>query len=312
MKTTLSSPKLPHTDTPTHSHMRFIVLTGTSGAGKATAFNYFEDVGFFAVDNVPPRLLPDLARSCKQEGRQKVLAVVDSRVGRSIEELPDVLDQLEATGSRAELLFLDASDEVLVRRFKETRRPHPTFASASGAVLDAVRAEREMLTGTLGRADKVIDTSGLSPFELRDELADLTDSPAGPGLVITIVSFGFKHGLPIDADLIFDVRFLVNPHYVPELKPLTGVSPKVANYIHRDPLTEPFLEKLLNFVNFTLPQYAREGKAYLTIGVGCTGGRHRSVTIAEDMAASLRAEGYRVSVFHRDAEREPAQPRNVK
>ena len=291
--------------------MRFIVLTGTSGAGKATAFNYFEDTGYRAVDNVPPRLLPDLARSCHAEGLDKVLAVVDSRAGESIRELPAMLDEVEKQGIKAELLFMDASDEALIRRFKETRRPHPTFRSAPGAVLDAIKAERQMLTEILGRADKSIDTTNMSPLDLRQELSSITGSESGPGLTITIVSFGFKHGIPIDADLIFDVRFLVNPHYVPELKPLTGVSPAVAHYIHRDPLTEPFLEKLVDFVDFTLPQYAREGKAYLTIGIGCTGGRHRSVTIAEDLAASLRAEGFRVSVFHRDSQRDP-EPRNVK
>ena len=284
--------------------MRFIVLTGTSGAGKATAFNYFEDVGFYAVDNVPPRLLPELARSCRDEGREKLLAVVDSRAGRSVRELPAMLDEVEKQGIKAELLFLDASDEALIRRFKETRRPHPIFRSSPGAVLDAIRSEREMLSDLLARADKSIDTSNMSPLDLRNELAGVTGTPAGPGLTITVVSFGFKHGIPIDADLIFDVRFLINPHYVPALKPLTGMSPEVANYIHRDPLTEPFLEKLLDFVDFTLPQYAREGKAYLTIGIGCTGGRHRSVTISEDLASSLRAEGFRVSVFHRDSQRE--------
>jgi UPF0042 nucleotide-binding protein len=286
--------------------MRFIVLTGTSGAGKSTAFNFFEDIGYRAVDNVPPRLLPELARACHEDGLDKVRAVVDSRAGESIRLLPDMLEEVERQGIKAELVFLDASDESLIRRFKETRRPHPTFRTESGAVLDAIQAERKLLTDILARADKTIDTSNMTPQELRKELASVTDSAAGPGLTITIVSFGFKHGIPIDADLIFDVRFLVNPHYVPALKPLTGVSPEVAHYIHRDPLTEPFLEKLVDFVDFTLPQYAREGKAYLTIGIGCTGGRHRSVTIAEDLAASLRSEGFRVTVFHRDSHRDPS------
>ena len=284
--------------------MRFIVLTGTSGAGKATAFNYFEDIGYRAVDNVPPRLLPELARSCLAEGLDKVLAVVDSRAGESVRELPAILDEVEKQGIKAELLFLDASDDALIRRFKETRRPHPTFPTSPGSVLDAIQTERRLMTEILGRADKVIDTSNMSPLELRQELSGVAGSAGGPGLTITIVSFGFKHGIPIDADLIFDVRFLVNPHYVPALKPLTGLSPEVAHYIHRDPLTEPFLKKLVDFVDFTLPQYAREGKAYLTIGIGCTGGRHRSVTIAEVLAASLRAEGFRVSVFHRDTDRD--------
>src|SRR5688500_8723024 len=272
--------------------MRFIVLTGTSGAGKATAFNFFEDIGYRAVDNVPPRLLPELARSCNTEGLDKVLAVVDSRAGESVRQLPAMLDEVEKQGIKAELLFLDASDDALIRRFKETRRPHPIFRSSPGSVLDAIQAERRLMSDVLARADKSIDTSNMSPLDLRNELSGIAGSAGGPGLTITIVSFGFKHGIPIDADLIFDVRFLINPHYVPALKPLTGLSPEVAHYIHRDPLTEPFLKKLVDFVDFTLPQYAREGKAYLTIGIGCTGGRHRSVTIAEVLAASLRAEGF--------------------
>jgi UPF0042 nucleotide-binding protein len=284
--------------------MRFIVLTGTSGAGKATAFNYFEDRGYFAVDNLPPRLLPDLAESCRAAGRHRVLVVVDSRAGEDIRELPDILQKLCSGGTRAELLFLDASDEVLVRRFKETRRPHPTFHAGSGTVLEAVRSERLMLADILLQSDKLLDTSALTPAELRDQLADLTGDWAGPGLIITIQSFGYKHGLPIDADLVFDVRFLANPHYVPHLAPLTGLAPEVLEYIHTDPRTAPYMEKLYDFITFSLPQYAREGKAYVTIGIGCTGGRHRSVAIGEDLAARLRADGHRVAIYHRDAPKE--------
>ncbi len=284
--------------------MRLIVLTGTSGAGKATALHYFEDSGFYAVDNLPPRLLVQLAEDCKQQGRQDVLAVVDSRAGNRLSDLPAVLDELTKDGVKAEMLFLDANDDVLVRRFKETRRPHPTFEAGSGTILDAVRSEREMLADILTRSDKIVDTSNLTPAELRSELTNLVSDSAGPGMVITVQSFGFKHGLPIDADLVFDVRFLVNPHYVLDLKPLTGLSPGVASYIHQDPLTEPFLGRLFDFVAFSLPQYGREGKAYLTIAIGCTGGRHRSVTIAEDLAAYLRVQGYRVAVYHRDLNRD--------
>lgn len=281
--------------------MQFLILTGTSGAGKMTAFHYLGDSGYYAVDNLPPRLLPALADACRAEGRERVLAVVDARVGQAITELPAVLDQLRANGTPAHLLFLDASDEALVRRFKETRRPHPLFESGRGTILDAVRAERRLLDELLARADKVVDTSSLSASEVGKVVADVLGETQQPGMVITVESFGFKHGIPIDADLVFDVRFLINPHYVPELKPLTGLSPQVAAYVHRHPLTEPFLEHLFAFVGFTLPQYLREGKAYLTIAIGCTGGQHRSVTVAEDLAEYLRREGYRVIVLHRDA-----------
>jgi UPF0042 nucleotide-binding protein len=284
--------------------MRFIVLTGTSGAGKITAAHYFGDIGYYSVDNLPPRLLPELAESCRARKCDRALAVVDARAGASLRELPAVLEQLKANGTPAEVLYLDASDEVLVRRFKETRRPHPLFEQGRGSILDAIQAERTLLDEIRARADKVIDTSNLNPSELTAVLASVTGERSGPRLLITVESFGFKHGLPIDADLVFDVRFLVNPHYVPELKPLTGRDPAVARYVHQDPLTEPFLKKMLDFISFSLPQYEREGKAYLTIAIGCTGGRHRSVTIAQDVANYLGGEGYRVSVFHRDADRD--------
>src|SRR5258708_438019 len=290
--------------------MRFIILTGTSGAGKDTALNYFEDVGYFTVDNLPPRLLPDLAFSSAKDGHERTVAVVDSRAGAAVRQLPAALDELIRQGTPVELIFLDSSDEVLIRRFKETRRPHPIFRDGRGTVLDAIHAERQLLADVLARSDKIIDTSSLSPADLRKELADLTGERAGPGLAITVVSFGFKHGLPIDADLVFDVRFLTNPHYIPELKPLIGTSKEVANYIHQDPLTEPYLEKLFDFMAFSLPQYRRGGQAYLTIPIGCTGGRHRSVTISEDLADFLRRDGYRVAVYHRDAVREPAPPKD--
>lgn len=297
--------------------MRLIVLTGTSGAGKITAALYFNDIGYYTVDNVPPRLLPALAEACQAEGREKVLAVVDARSGTAVCELPDVLDYLVDCGTPVELIFLDASDEVLVHRFKETRRPHPIFAGGRGSILDAVHAEREMLEEIRARADRVIDSSNRTPQELGSVLAEVTGERKGPRLLITVESFGFKHGVPIDADLVFDVRFLRNPHYVPELKQLTGLSPEVVAYIHEDPVTEPFLVKTMDLIRFTLPQYEREGKAYLTIAIGCTGGRHRSVALAEDMAAELAGDGYRVTVFHRDTSVardttiEPAEPAEV-
>jgi UPF0042 nucleotide-binding protein len=285
--------------------MRFIILTGTSGAGKMTAQRYFDDIGYYAVDNVPPGLLPEMARICQEEGRERILAVVDTRAGAPLANMPAILDRLTLQRTPAEILFLDANDETLIRRFKETRRPHPIFEQGRGSILDAIQAERALLDELRARADKVIDTSTLTPAELTRSLADVTGELTGPKFHITVESFGFKHGLPLDADLVFDVRFLANPHYVPELKPLTGMSPEVVHYIHQDPLTEPFLEKMFALITFSLPQYQREGKAYLTIAIGCTGGRHRSVAISEELGDYLRREGYRVSIYHRDTQLEP-------
>lgn len=285
--------------------MRFIILTGNSGAGKMTAQRYFDDIGYYAVDNVPPGLLPEMARICQEEGRERILVVVDTRAGAPLANMPAILERLSQQRTPAEILFLDANDETLIRRFKETRRPHPIFEQGQGSILEAIQAERAMLDELRARADKVIDTSTLTPAELARSLADVTGEMIGPKLHITVESFGFKHGLPLDADLVFDVRFLANPHYVPELKPLTGKSPEVVHYIHQDPLTEPFLERMFALITFSLPQYQREGKAYLTIAIGCTGGRHRSVAISEELGDYLRREGYRVSIYHRDTQMEP-------
>ena len=288
--------------------MRFIIVTGMSGAGKATALHFFGDIGYYAVDNVPPRLLPALAESCcdtSSGGQDRLLVVVDARVGAAIKELPDTLRELAGTKHAPEVIFLDAADEILVRRFKETRRPHPLFGGGK-SVLEAIHAERAMIDGTRACADRVIDTSNLTPADLCRVLAEATGERTGPKLQITVESFGFKHGIPVDADLVFDVRFLANPHYVPKLRLLTGLSPEVARYVHQDPVTEPFLEKMFDLIGFTLPQYHREGKAYLTIAIGCTGGRHRSVTLSEDLARYLRGDGYRVAVLHRDVHHEPA------
>ena len=286
--------------------MRLIIVTGTSGAGKMTAASYFGDIGYFTVDNPPPDLLPQLAQSCKNSGRERVVAIVDARSGSGFANTGAILDTLRDQGTPAEIVYLDASDEVLVRRFKETRRPHPIFQEGRGSILDAIQTERLMLDEMRARAERVIDTSNLSPSELAVMLGAVIGEAAGARLMVSVESFGFKHGLPIDADLVFDVRFLINPHYVPDLKPLTGQDEVVAKFIHADPVTEPFLERLLELIRFSLPQYEREGKAYLTIAIGCTGGQHRSVAIAEDVAKAIRELDYRVTVFHRDAERNRA------
>lgn len=285
--------------------MRFVIITGPSGAGKTLALNSFEDAGYYAVDNLPPRLLPALADYCQGEGLDRCAAVSDTRSGGAFDELSSVIGKLGRTGYDVELLYLDASDEALVRRFKETRRPHPLlpppeqgFAAAS--IVDAIAAERALLQRARAIADRVLDTSALTPGQLRDAIQNGYNSGARTGLVVTVTSFGFKHGIPMDADLVFDVRFLRNPHYVPPLRGLTGRDAAVAAYVHADPLASPFELKIYDLIRFALPAYLQEGKAYLNVALGCTGGQHRSVVLAEDLATRLRADGCRIAVQHRD------------
>ncbi len=290
--------------------MRFVVLTGPSGAGKTLALHSFEDAGYYTVDNLPPRLLPALIGFCREEGYARGAVVIDTRSGAAFAELPDVLQQLDKACVDVETLFVDAGDAALVQRFKETRRPHPLLRAPEDGVMrdsimDAIHAERALLESTRTLADSVLDTSQLSATEFRDVIHATYAPDTRPGMLITVVSFGFKHGLPIDADLVFDVRFLRNPHYVPELKALNGKDEPVADYVHADPLTHPFQEKMADLIQFALPQYEREGKAYLNIAIGCTGGRHRSVVLAEDLAAHLREAGLNVAVRHRDVTNPP-------
>jgi UPF0042 nucleotide-binding protein len=289
--------------------MRFVVITGLSGAGKTLALSSFEDAGYYAVDNLPPRLLPALVAYCQQEGRTRGATVIDTRSGPAFAELPAVLQELAKSGLRIEVLFVDAGDETLVLRYKETRRPHPlltepTDVAAEGGILEAIQAERAVLNTARDLADRILDTSALTSAQLRDAIHAAYAGAARPGLLVTIVSFGFKYGLPMDADLVFDVRFLANPHYVAALKKLDGRDARVARYVHRDPMTAIFQAKMRDLVDFALPQYQREGKAYLNIAIGCTGGKHRSVVLAEELAAHLRQADYRVAVRHRDVNRD--------
>jgi RNase adapter protein RapZ len=240
---------------------------------------------------------------CSACGDGRIACVTDVRAGGHLVELQPALRELEQRGVTPLLLFLDASDSVLVNRFKETRRKHPLLVP-SGGILGSIAAEREMLKELKERADKIIDTSDYNPRALTGTLSELFGKNGGhEGTMINITSFGFKHGLPLDADLVFDVRFLANPHYVRELRWQDGRDEAVSNYVKQDPLTQPFLEKLFDLVGFTLPQYVAEGKAYLTIAIGCTGGRHRSVMVAEELAAFLREKGYHPLVQHRDAKK---------
>jgi len=280
---------------------RFVIVTGLSGAGKTQAIRYFEDLGFFCVDNLPPALITKFAElcahSCGRVGR--VAVVTDARGGAFFDDLLASLDELRGIGVGYQILFLEASDEVLVNRYKETRRPHP-LASGDRSLLESIQEERRRLDEIRGRADKVIDTSNLPPRELRDEIANLFAADSATGMTISITSFGFKYGLPLDADLVFDVRFLPNPHYQPRLRPLPGTDHSVEEFVLRSEGTQPFLDRLYALIDFSLPRYASEGKAYLSIALGCTGGRHRSVVLAHQLAQHLRDQGHRVIVDHRD------------
>ncbi len=285
-----------------------VVITGFSGAGKSTAMNVFEDAGYFCVDNLPPEMIRSLVELFVHEGSKVERAAVasDVRGGAYFEALRAVVDDLDALGLRHHLLFLDASEQTLVTRYKETRRRHPL--APDGSVAAGVAAERALLEPLRSRADLVIDTTGMSVGMLRGKIAEefLPRSTAGP-LALTFMSFGFKHGPPREEDLAVDVRFLENPHYVPELRELTGLDQPVVDYIARDGRLEQFYERLHALLDFLLPQYVAEGKAHLVIAVGCTGGRHRSVAIAEHLAARYRGhEDLEVAVAHRDIERRPS------
>jgi UPF0042 nucleotide-binding protein len=280
---------------------RFVIVTGLSGAGKSQAIRYFEDLGFFCVDNLPPALIPKFAELCLHSGGRvaRVAVVTDVRGGAFFDDLQASLDELKGMGVAYQILFLEASDEALVARYKETRRPHP-LASGDHSLLESIQEERSRLDEIRGRADKVIDTSALPARELRDEIAKLFGADAGVAMTISITSFGFKYGLPLDADLVFDVRFLPNPHYQLDLRALPGTDRAVEEFVLRSEGTQAFLERLYALIDFSLPRYTAEGKAYLSIAIGCTGGRHRSVVLARQLAQHLRSKGYRVIVDHRD------------
>lgn len=277
-----------------------------SGAGKTLAIHVFEDLNYFCIDNLPPNLMPNAAQilTSTQENAPGVAFVVDSRCGPLFDSFTAAYDEMRSSPgngfNRPKILFLDASDEVLVQRFKETRRRHPLVTEARG-IMDSIRFERELLSPLKERADKIIDTSKLEPIGLRKTIERYFSAQAPTeALIITVVSFGFKHGIPLEADLVFDVRFLVNPHYITNLRPYDGNSTLVRDYVLSDPLTEPLMERLCDLIEFSIPQYAKEGKAYLTIAVGCTGGRHRSVVVANELAQFLCNSNYTVIVEHRD------------
>jgi UPF0042 nucleotide-binding protein len=282
----------------------FIIITGLSGSGKGTFLRALEDRGYFCVDNLPVGLLTKFYELILKSDDENVKAalVIDVREGETLREFPDLYSQLKKhEGVETQLWFLEASDAVLVRRFSETRRPHPVDPDRS--VLEAIALERELLGPIRAMADKILDTSQFTIHELRDHAVRLFDEARAAHLLVSLVSFGFKYGVPIDSDLVFDVRFLPNPNFVPHLKAFTGADPNVMEYMNEQPGTGEFLKHVCSFVDFLLPQYEKEGKSYVTISVGCTGGRHRSVYIANAIAKHVQAHKYRIKVVHRDVEK---------
>jgi UPF0042 nucleotide-binding protein len=279
-----------------------VIITGMSGSGKASALKAFEDLGYYCVDNLPVRLIPRFAELVGESSEtSRTALVVDVREGRQLEELPEIVKSVKKTIA-TKMIFLEASDAVILRRYSETRRPHPLGTDAP--VKASLRAERRHLQHIRAMADLVVDTSKFNVHELRAHIIELFQKKEkGTKILVSCVSFGFRHGVPEDADLVFDVRFLPNPHFVPEFRPLTGRHPKVAKYIRSFPQTAEFIQRISDLLIYLLPHYIHEGKSYLTIAFGCTGGQHRSVMIAEDVAKRLKQAGYRVKVAHRDSPR---------
>lgn len=285
--------------------LQFVILTGLSGAGKTQALDAFEDAGYFCVDNLPPELVPTLVDLFRREGSKvdRVAVVCDARGGEYFDEIDKMMGELHERAVDFSLVFLEASDDVLVRRFNETRRRHPL--AAKGSVMEGIRRERKLLVPLRECANLIIDTGELSARELKEQLnRELIHQGRQSVLVCAMVSFGYKYGIPIDADLLFDVRFLPNPYYDLTLRPLSGLDERVREYVMGLEGTSRFLERLLPLLDYLLPGYQEEGKAHLTVGVGCTGGKHRSVTLAEYLGEHYRKQGYYTIVRHRDIARD--------
>jgi UPF0042 nucleotide-binding protein len=278
-------------------------MTGLSGSGKTHAVKVLEDLGYYTLDNVPPALIPEALAVCERGGYERTAFVIDVRSGPLFREAVEVLDRLDAEGRRPHLLFFDASDEVLLRRYSETRHRHPLEGEGTEGVAPSIVEERRQLVPIRARADKVIDTTYLSVTDLRQTLHSLYGTEE-TGMLVRVLSFGYKFGLPAEADLVLDVRFMENPFYIAELRPLPGTDTKVRDFVLRNPATTEFLEQAMRLLSFALPRYEAEKKARLTVALGCTGGRHRSVTIAEELARRLRGiwPG-EVTVGHRDMDR---------
>ncbi|MCA1061308.1 RNase adapter RapZ [Bacillus sp. AFS015802] len=283
--------------------VQLVIITGMSGAGKTVAIQSFEDLGFFCVDNLPPTLLPKFLELMKESGNKmnKVALVMDLRGREFFDHLFKALDELaETSWVSPQILYLDADDSSLVRRYKETRRSHPL--APSGLPLEGIRQERELLEELKGRAQLIYTTSTMKPRELREKI--LTEFSVNKKTIFTVnvVSFGFKHGIPIDADLVFDVRFLPNPHYIDHMRPKTGLDEEVSTYVLKWNETNKFIEKVTDLLSFMLPQYKREGKSQLVVAIGCTGGQHRSVALAEYLGHHFEKD-YQTKISHRDIQK---------
>jgi UPF0042 nucleotide-binding protein len=285
---------------PRQGAAHLVVITGMSGSGKASALKAFEDLGYYCVDNLPVGLIPGFADLVKQSAEiGKAALVADIREGEQLRKLPAIIRSLKKQLNTT-VIFLEAADESLLRRFSETRRPHPLGKDST--VKNALSKERRMLQPIRAQADLVVDTSKFTVHELRSHITSkFTSGSTDRDILISVVSFGYKSGVPNDADLVFDVRFLPNPHFVAKFRPLTGRHPQVAKYIRSFPQTQEFIARISDLLVYLIPHYVREGKSYLTIAFGCTGGQHRSVMIAEEVRKRLAKPGYRVKAIHRDA-----------
>ena len=294
----------PVPDRPeTQTSPAFTLITGVSGAGRSEAAHSLEDLGYFVVDNLPPALLPKMAElASRPGGPARVAIVVDARGGVFFGELSKALEELDQAQVEYRILYLDASDDDLVNRYEATRRRHPL--APADRVVEGIRKERLMMESLRGDADLIIDSSHLSPHELREKIREaFAEAPPEQGLKVSLISFGFKYGAPRDADLMLDVRFLPNPHWVDELRPLPGTDQRVCAYVEGQPKYRDFIERVRGLFDVIVPGYVDEGKAYLTIAVGCTGGHHRSVVVAEELGRYFRERGRPVAVEHRDLER---------
>jgi RNase adapter protein RapZ len=290
---------------PITSGPQVVILTGVSGSGKSTALRALEDAGFYCVDNLPILFLEKLLELSGHTAGEvsRIALVVDAREGRFLADAPRVIQEVRQKGNDVQVLFLDASDDSLVRRYSETRRRHP-LSGEGGSVPDGISAERRALADLKAIADEVIDTTTLNVHELKRLVARRFVTGGGTRLGVTVVSFGFRFGIPTHADMVLDVRFLPNPYFIPELKPHPGTDPRVAGFVLGQPDAKAFLERLVELFGFLLPRYRTEGKSYLTIAIGCTGGKHRSVAVGAALAERLEAAGQPVRLWHRDVEKE--------
>jgi UPF0042 nucleotide-binding protein len=279
--------------------LQIVFVAGLSGSGRSTAMDALEDLSFYSVDNLPPQLVEQFLDLCARSNHRKIALAIDTREAAFVRGIPRVVDSLRAEGAEVHLVFLDCSNAALVNRYRETRRVHPL--SPQGSVEEGVETERRLLAELAQLADFALDTTELNVHQLRDTVVRFIHGGTRP-TVVNLTSFGFRRGLPHHAELVFDVRFLPNPHFVPALRPRTGLHPEVAAYVIGSEPAATFLERLHDLLEFLLPLYDGEGKAYISVAVGCTGGRHRSVAVVEALAAGLRAEEREVNVTHRDAE----------